>query len=184
MIEDRAKWNRRYRRKSYPSEPSRIVKQFYHMAPKGRALDIAAGNCRNSIFLAHKGFAVDAVDISEEGLSLAGGQHLRINRICADLACYELPVARYTLILNINFLERRLFPQIIDALVSGGLLIFETFLKADPPPDSKAFHPGHLLNENELRDAFSTLTVKYYREAETAAAGKPFPRASLIAVKP
>ena len=53
----------------HPTEVASVVKRFYHLAPGKKALDIAAGNGRNAVFLTHKGFSVDAVDISEVGLA-------------------------------------------------------------------------------------------------------------------
>ena len=184
MKDVRKKWNRRYRGKQSPNHPSVIVRKNYHLARKGRALDIAAGNCRNANFLSEHGFEVDALDISEVGLRLQCNENLSVNQICADLEFIDLPVSRYTLILNIKYLNRRLFPQIIDSLLPGGVLIFETFLKAEPPADTKEFFPEHLLDENELIHAFTSLSIKYYCEAAAAAAGEPYPKASLIAVKP
>ena len=184
MKDDREKWNRRYRGKQYANHPSVIVRKYYHLARKGRALDIAAGNCRNAIFLSAHGFEVDALDISEVGLRLQCIENPMVNQICADLEFFDLPASRYRLVLNIKYLNRRLFPQIIDSLLPGGVLIFETFLKADPPAEPIEFFPEHLLDENELIHAFSSLSIKYYREAAVAAVGEPYPKASLIAVKP
>jgi len=184
MEKDREKWNQRYRSKKYPSGPSKIVRKHLHLARKGRALDIAAGNCRNAIFLSENGFEVDAVDISFVGLTLQCTGNPMINQICVDFDNYNLPVERYDLILNINYLNRRLFPQIIDALIPGGVLMFETFLKADQPAGTKEHRPEHLIDENELLHAFNLLTIKFYLESEIAADSESYPKASLIAVKP
>ena len=74
MHRDRIKWNEKYRNGDYPTEPAGIVKEFFSMAPGRTALDIAAGSGRNALFLAEQGFAVDAVDIAEEGLALFSGR--------------------------------------------------------------------------------------------------------------
>ena len=184
MQKDREKWNRRYRSKQYPSRPSKIVRQYYHLARRGRALDIAAGNCRNAIFLSDKGFVVDALDISDVGLALQCAGNPNINRICADLEKFFLPANRYELILNLKYLNRLLFPQIIESLLPGGVLIFETFLKTDLPADKVKMRPEHLLDENELLHGFTSLKIKFYRETFVATAGDPYPKASLIAFKP
>ncbi|MCP4688504.1 MAG: class I SAM-dependent methyltransferase, partial [Desulfobacterales bacterium] len=129
MHQDRIKWNEKYRRADAFKEPSPIVKDFCAMAPRGRALDIAAGMGRNAVFLAKNGFTVDAVDISEEGLGKLAGRHPRVHTIRADLDLYDIPAERYSLIINIRFLNRRLFPYIREGLLPGGLLIFQSYLE-------------------------------------------------------
>ena len=85
MKQDRLKWNKKYRKESYPTEAASVVKKFYHLAPGKKTLDIAAGNGRNAVFLTHKGFSVDAVDISDVGLAGFASRYPKINAICADL---------------------------------------------------------------------------------------------------
>jgi 2-polyprenyl-3-methyl-5-hydroxy-6-metoxy-1,4-benzoquinol methylase len=69
MLRDRLKWNEKYQSQSYPDEPAAIVKQYVELAGGKNALDIAAGNGRNALFLARQGFVVDAVDIADTGLA-------------------------------------------------------------------------------------------------------------------
>ena len=185
MHPDRIKWNRKYRsRRAAPSaHPSKIVCNFYHLAPHGRALDIAAGNGRNALFLAQKGFAVDALDISEAGLKMAAGQDPKVHTACVDLDVFDLAPRRYSLVLNIRYLNRRLFPQICETLTGDGVLIFETYLKRPNFIPQRPHRDDHLLRINELLLGFLKLEVVYYCEATAAAAGEPYPMASLVAIK-
>ena len=186
MHPDRIKWNRKYRsrRVALSAHPSDIVCNFYHLASShGCALDIAAGNGRNALFLAQKGFAVDALDISEVGLKMAAGRTPKIRAACVDLDEYDLVARRYSLVLNIRYLNRRLFPQICEALTGGGVLIFETYLKHPNFIPQRSFRDDHLLSINELLLGFLKLEVVYYRETTAAAVGEPYPMASLVAIK-
>ena len=164
VLKDRIKWNEKYRRKQYPAEPSQIVKDFFGLAPGKNALDIGAGSGRNSLFLAEHGFSVDAVDISEEGLKQFADTHPEIRPICADLDTFDIPGKRYDLIVNVKFLNRRLFPYIKEGLRPGGLLIFETFLEAADPDVVKTMQRDYLVRENELLHAFISLHILYYKE--------------------
>jgi 2-polyprenyl-3-methyl-5-hydroxy-6-metoxy-1,4-benzoquinol methylase len=106
------------------------VKEYHRLAPAKKALDIAAGNGRHSIFLARRGFTVDAVDISDVGLSQFANSHPRIRAICADLDQYEIPASCYDLIINVKFLNRWLYPFLQEWLRPGDTLIFHSLLDA------------------------------------------------------
>ena len=70
MKSDRNRWDARFKGKGFAlgKEPNPFLKKYLRFLPKGKALDIAAGEGRNAVFLAQHGFDVDAVDISENGL--------------------------------------------------------------------------------------------------------------------
>jgi SAM-dependent methyltransferase len=164
---DRIKWNEKYRQKEYPDEPSHIVKQFFELAAGKKALDIAAGNGRNSLFLAGQGFSVDALDISDEGLKLFAGRHPDIHPICTDLDTFDIPGNRYDLIVNVKFLNRRLFPFIQEGLRKDGILIFETFVETEESGENESICRDYLLGKNELLHAFLPLHIIFYQEAKT-----------------
>jgi tellurite methyltransferase len=183
VLQDRLKWNTKYQTANYSTEAAAIVKKYIVLVSGQKALDIAAGNGRNALFLADQGFKVDAVDISDAGLRLFAGKHPNIHPICADLDHFDIPANCYDLIVNIKFLNRRLFPYIREGLTPGGILIFQTFL--DTPADNKGGPAcrDYLLRENELLHTFLSLRVLFYREAEERDNGEISPMASLVAMK-
>ena len=133
------------------------------------------------MFLAQNGFRVDAVDISDVALKNLSKFQTNINLICTDLELFDIPENRYSLILNIKFLDRRLFPQIINGLVAGGVLIFETYLE-NSDNSACSMNRDHLLRPNELLHAFQQLHIIYFKESMTAENGENAPLASLVAV--
>jgi tellurite methyltransferase len=173
--DDRKKWDSRYLQRLGGSDPSPILKKHWHLSSCGNALDIACGNGKNSIFLAAKGFVVDAVDISTVAANHLAGRNPNINVICADLDTWNIPQNRYALIVNIRFLDRRLFPLIQDGLITGGVLIFESFI------DGKK--DGYCLVKNELLRAFQSLRIVYYEEKKTDLSEKFDQTAALVAIK-
>jgi len=183
MLKDRLKWNEKYRQKDYPAEPSDIVKAFFGQAPGTAALDIAAGSGRNALFLADQGFTVDAVDIADEGLALLAGRHRSIRTVCADLDAFDIPAGRYDLIVNILYLNRRLFPQIREGLKPGGLLIFETLLEPLDKSERSRHCRDYFLRENELLHSFLSLRVLHYREGPEAGRDSARLLASLVGVR-
>lgn len=169
MISDKQRWNEKYVSGfPMPCDTSDILKENLHLAKRGRALDIACGMGRNTHYLADMGFVVDAVDLSDYALSKVKESE-NINKIETDLDTYQLQMDSYELIVKINYLERNLFPQIIQALKKDGLFIYETFVEREG--DGEGYHPSSnpafLLKRNELPEVFSALEIISYVERDT-----------------
>lgn len=183
MISDRERWNRKYQEGRLPSDPTEIVVSYSGLAQGRRALDVAAGNGRNSLWLAEQGFQVDAVDISDVGLGMMGEGGSRIRRICADLDIYDIKPAAYDLIIDIRFLSRRLFPYIKEGLRPGGVVIFETYLEGPEGDAGGKFSRDYLLRPNELLHAFLSLHIVLYEEREISEKESPSRVASLVGIR-
>ena len=172
---DREKWDSRYLKDMGGSDPSLILKAFLDLAPCGNALDIACGKGRNSLFLAEKGFIVDAVDISTVATNHLVGRDPNINVICQDLDTWKIPQNRYELVVNVRFLDRSLFPMIQDGLKLGGVLIFESFIGGRKDK--------YCLKHNELLYAFQPLHIVHYNEKKSDLSDKFDQIVSLVAIK-
>lgn len=172
--QDQEKWNSRYLKNIGDSNPSDILSKYFSLAPIGNALDIACGNGRNSKFLARKGFKVDAVDISNIALSQLSDNDTRINAICQDIDTWQIPQNRYQLIINIRFLDRRLFPMIKKGLKPGGVLIFKSFINEKK---------NYCLEPNELLHAFKPFQIEYYEERENEPSEKFDQSVYMVAIK-
>jgi SAM-dependent methyltransferase len=162
MIEDKERWNKRHVEKPMRHNVEPIIEKYISHASVGNALDIACGVGRNTHFLAQKGFLVDAVDISDYALGEIKNL-ATIKKIEVDLDKYNLEFNKYDLVVNINYLSRRLFPQIKESLKAGGILIYETFIVAHGD-FSQPSNPEFLLRKNELLHAFLGLDIIYYEE--------------------
>ncbi len=182
MIEDKERWNERYKEKPFRTWVEPLLKKYIDVANVGYALDIACGEGRNAHFLAEKGFEVDAVDISDYALSQVK-EDPRIHKIEADLDFYSLQKNKYDLVLNINYLNRRFFHQIKEALKPKGVVIFETFIIAHGDFDNPQ-NPEYLLRKNELLHAFIDTDIIYYEERlDVNMRGEKTMVASLVAKK-
>ncbi|MBY0471692.1 methyltransferase domain-containing protein [bacterium] len=187
-LEDgRNRWDALYRRRNYVygREPAAFLKENIHLIPAGRALDVASGEGRNAVFLAKKGFVVDAIDISEEALKkarrLAKENHVTIKTIAADLNQYPLKTDYYEAIVVINFLDRKMIPLLKKALKRGGHIIFESYtIEQTQNPGGQALLRGDLLSHEELKNLFKEYKVLLYRESNDQKSAV----ASLIARKP
>ncbi|WP_025769277.1 methyltransferase domain-containing protein [Thioalkalivibrio sp. HK1] len=88
---DKERWNARYASGEYiaRTHPSDLLASWIDRLPRGRALDVACGAGRNAIFLASKGYRVEAMDISSVALERASkraqAEGLEVRWIEADL---------------------------------------------------------------------------------------------------
>ena len=163
MIEDKERWNKRHVEKPMQHKVAPLLEKYIEKVNLGTALDLACGTGRNTHFLENYGFIVDAVDLSDYALSQIKDTP-NILKIETDLDTYDLKENSYDLILNTNYLNRRLMMQMKDSLKEGGFIIFETFIVAHDKPEQGSMNPDYLLKKNELLQVFSELDVIYYEE--------------------
>ncbi|GAA4882010.1 class I SAM-dependent methyltransferase [Kitasatospora terrestris] len=106
---DSSAWDTRYRSSElvWGTEPNRWVAAETADLPPGRALDLAAGEGRNSLWLAARGWRVTAVDFSPVALgraralaaALPAEAGARVELVEADVLRYEPEAAGYDLVL-------------------------------------------------------------------------------------
>ncbi|WP_345984430.1 methyltransferase domain-containing protein [Sulfurimonas sp. HSL-1656] len=166
---DKEKWDKKYTEMEGLLErrpPSELVSAHAAEAPGIKALDLACGGGRHSLYLADRGFTVDAVDISTVALAAlrekADLEH--INLIEADLDTFVPDAGTYDMIVKTNFLDRGLIGRAQAALKPGGIMVVETYMadEGNEKPDS---NPDFLLQKEELKSLFGEgFTVLEYKE--------------------
>jgi 2-polyprenyl-3-methyl-5-hydroxy-6-metoxy-1,4-benzoquinol methylase len=163
--DDRSKWNLRYHGEGlfHGSAPSRLLEQNITLleshVPGRRALDLACGEGRNALFLARRGFQVTALDIAEEGIE-KGRRRAMEEGLEVDFQVMDLErdaiEGEFDLVLNVNFLLRKLIPGLVAHLSPGGLIFFLTILNT--PALAGGRNPAHLLEPGELAGVFAGFT--------------------------
>jgi SAM-dependent methyltransferase len=148
---DRRKWDMRYAGGSHSSatSPCEVLKQHIGLAPAGSALDLACGAGRHAIYLARRGYRVDAVDISsvaiQLGRELAQAERLSIQWHSTDLLDEpELPGTGYSLILLCHFVAPDLLVQMPQLLRPGGVLMVEQHMRWAQPVAGGLAGPGSM----------------------------------------
>jgi tellurite methyltransferase len=76
-----------------------------------------------------------------------------------------LPADAFDLIVGVHYLHRPLFPPLKAALRLGGLLVYETFTRAQAAR-GKPTNPAFLLEPGELRELVQPLEIVVEREGD------------------
>lgn len=153
---------------AYSNEPSALLKRYVSVLPKGKALDVAMGEGRNSLFLASRGFDMEGVERSPEAVQRCREESLRRNLtvriVQADLETYKLKKNEYDLVLCFYYLQRSLIPQMKRALKKGGMIVYETFLIDQHLRHGHPKRSEFCFQHNELLDFFKSYRVLLYEE--------------------
>jgi len=150
------------------TKASRFLVENIALLPGGRALDVAMGRGRNTLYMAGLGFEMDGIDISPESvgyvLELARERGLNIKGRVADLEkrCH-IEKGGYDVIICFNFLQRSLIQDIKNGLRVGGMVVYETFT-VEQIRFGRPKNPDYLLEHNELLDMFRDFRCLRYRE--------------------
>lgn len=174
---DGRKWDERYRAGAYADRehPTALLAEWEPVLPRGRALDVACGAGRNSLFLAATGRRVDALDISAAGLErarqAAAARGLEIGLIEADLDAdprHVLPAGPYDVIVLVRYVNAELLRPLLARLGPRGVLLCEQHAQSAEDvagPRNPAFRlPPNALLRDVMAVADTALRVLYYRE--------------------
>jgi len=96
--------------------------------PGGRVLDVACGHGRHLRYLESLGFAVVGVDRDGAAVgAFKGIGSVEIHVADIEAGSWPFAAAVFDGVIVTNYLWRPLFPNLIEALRPGGVLIYETF---------------------------------------------------------
>ncbi len=127
-------WNRRYAEREliWTAEPNRFLVAEASSLAAARAIDLACGEGRNSVWLAAQGWQVTGVDFASVGLEkarrLAASRGVSVEWVAADLLAFEPPPRGFELVailyLQLPAAQRR---QVVRA-AAGAVAPGGTFL--------------------------------------------------------
>lgn len=162
-------WNERYAsaERLFSARPDETLVELAGDLPPGRALDIGAGEGRNSLWLAARGWRVTAVDLSDVALGRlaeqAAEEGLEVTTAVADIKEFLAGGEQFDLVVLANLhpdpTERdEMFARTAASLAPGGHLFLighhiDSLGKAGPP------RPERLYTEHVLKDAFPGLEL-------------------------
>ncbi len=165
-------WETRYRQGDGPvgeTPHEWLVQATWRLPRRGRALDIACGMGRDTIWLARWGLCVHGVDFAATALAEArrraarAGVLERTAFIQADLTRFYFPPRYYDVIIGFSYWERDILPEVRDAVKPGGFIVYETlniYWKHTRPDVDERF----LLQPGELLEWLQGWRIWAYRE--------------------
>jgi 2-polyprenyl-3-methyl-5-hydroxy-6-metoxy-1,4-benzoquinol methylase len=176
-----ATWDKRYTRDGYlfGTLPNAFLAgQAMRLNPGQRALCVADGEGRNSVWLARQGLKVSAFDISPVGVEkarkLAEMQRVDVDYEVSDVAGWRWPEAQFDVVaaIFVQFADPELrgfmFKSMLGALKPGGLVLLQGYTpkqleyKTGGPPQVE-----HLYTEAMLRAAFAACEIIELRAHES-----------------
>ena len=142
----------------------------------GRALDVACGRGRHALWLAAQGLVTVALDRDPDAVRFIDQEALRlgvpVTTAVVDLETADVggpegsPLALqgdFDVIVVVHYLHRPLFPALLAALRPGGVLVYETFTKAQAAR-GRPTNPAFLLESGELATLVVPLKILRARE--------------------
>ena len=154
------------------SPPSQWLVDNRRLLPSaGDALEVACGRGRNTIWLAEIGFRTLGVDRDEAAIAWlnqeAARRALPLSAQVVDLE-RGIPFPdpdSFDLIVGVHYLHRPLFPSLLAGLCPGGVLVYETFTRAQAAR-GKPTNPAFLLEPGELVERVRPLQILAQREGD------------------
>ena len=137
----------------------------------GMALDVACGRGRHALWLAQHGFETTAIDREPEVVAAldarARAEGLPLTAMAMDLeaGAAALGEAAYDVVVVVHYLHRPLFPALLAALRPGGVLVYETFTRAQAAR-GRPTNPAFLLESGELGRLVAGLEILDAREGD------------------
>jgi len=152
--------------------PSLWLTSNAHLLPTvGDALDVACGSGRHALWLAERGLQTTALDRDADRIAAlnadASRLHLPLHAEVADFesGSFQFTPDTYDVIVVVHYLHRPLFPSLVAALRPGGLLVYETFTRAQAARGHPR-NPAFLLERGELLMRVQPLEVLTSREGD------------------
>jgi 16S rRNA G1207 methylase RsmC len=189
-------WNERYAGtdRLFTDKPDETLVELAADLPPGRAIDVGAGEGRNSLWLARKGWSVTAIDVSEVALNRLADQardeQLSITTEVVEMKEFLERGQLFDLVVIANVHaepgERaKLFARACNSLAPGGHLFLvghhvSSLGKAGPR------QPDRLYTEEMLKAAFPELEVlrAAKRKGRRGDRGEPITDVILWALRP
>lgn len=147
-------------------EPNGFLVRMMTGRRGGRALDVAMGQGRNSLWLASQGWSVTGFDISPVAIAEAKREAerrgLKMEALVAPWESFAWGSEQWDLIVFSYYFPREALPKVWEALKPGGLILIEVFHM-----DTAKVRPlGGGYRDNELFQLLQNYRMLVYEDVE------------------
>lgn len=165
------RWDERYASSDYffGTEPNGFLTEVVDRLPPGRALFLADGEGRNSVYLASRGWQCTSMDASQVGNEKAQALSKRagvsIKTVHADLRDYDIGGEKWDVVVSVfchlpPALRGDVHRRVVAGLKPGGAVVLEAYrpeqlqYRTGGPPDAAL-----MMSEETLREDFAGLEI-------------------------
>lgn len=183
------KYNQIYKNNNnvWGKQPNELLQKIHKLLNTGVFLDLGCGYGRDSLFMFQKGFNVDAVDYSKEGINkikkCIQENNLpvdNINLFCGDIKNFNIKKNKYDIINAFNSLQflpkketLKIIENIKNNIKNNGYVIISGFTIDDPLYKKTNNEKRCFFEPQELKKIFSDFNIIGYEEKIIKDKGHP-----------
>ena len=170
-------WEKSYQKDdtiAFSDKPNTTITEFEHLLHmQAKVLEAGCGEGQNAVYLAQKGYQVDAFDLSEHGIAKLKRRceqsNAQVNAFVADLTTYQFK-QYYDMILcfgTLHFVDKNGWKRFISNAKEytniGGVHIMQIFTDAVPASEDIAPFAIGLAKDGEMKDLYTDWDILQYK---------------------
>lgn len=159
---------------AFSDKPNTTITEFEHLLHmQAKVLEAGCGEGQNAVYLAQKGYQVDAFDLSEHGIAKLKRRceqsNAQINAFVADLTTYQFK-QYYDMILcfgTLHFVDKDGWKRFISNAKEythiGGIHIMQIFTDAVPASEDIAPFAIGLAKDGEMKELYTDWDILQFK---------------------
>ena len=159
---------------AFSNKPNTTITEFEHLINnRSKILEVGCGEGQNAIYLAGKGYLVDAFDLSEHGIAKLKHRcklsNTQVNAFVADLTTYQFE-QNYDMIIcfgTLHFVAKDEWKRFINKAKKytniGGIHIIQIFTDTVPASEDIAPFAIGLAKDEEIKELFTDWEILQFK---------------------
>lgn len=159
---------------TFSNEPNATITEFEHfIKAQSKVLEAGCGEGQNAIYLAQKGYHVDAFDLSSYGIAKLKHRcelfHAQVNAFVADLTTYQFE-QHYDMIIcfgTLHFVSKNEWKKFINNAKKytniGGIHIIQIFTDVVPASEDIAPFAIGLAKDEEIKELYTDWEILQFK---------------------
>ena len=159
---------------AFSNKPNTTITEFEHLINnQSKILEVGYGEGQNAIYLAEKGYLVDAFDLSEHGITKLKYRcklsNTQVNAFVADLTTYQFE-QNYDMIIcfgTLHFVAKNEWKRFINNAKKytniGGIHIIQIFTDTVPASEDIAPFAIGLAKDEEIKELYTDWEILQFK---------------------